>query len=100
MHFGRDGCGHRRHDAAVGEQATFVLHGFHQSRKSAAGAYGNVKRPAGKYVRLTGFDIRGDDRGWDGEVLYVGSTKPIVYELPDSGFSSITAHGMMEGEKV
>ena len=92
--------GNRRDNAAIGEQAAFVLHGFDQSRKGAAGADGHFERAPGEYVRRAGVEICGYDRGWNAQLFHSSGAEPFLYELADAILPPLALLRMMKAKKV
>jgi hypothetical protein len=80
----RDRYGHGRRNAAVGEMPAFELHRLHQSRESAACANGYFQWTAGEYVRFAGIEIRGDNRGGNGQFFDLRTPKPLMNKLADA----------------
>ncbi len=92
--------GNRRYNAAVGEQAAFVFHGFDQARKGAARADGHFERAAGKYIRRAGVEICGHNRGWNAQLLHSSGAEPFLYKLADAILPPLALLRLMKAEEV
>src|ERR1700693_4874216 len=97
---GGDRCRHWRCDAAIGEQTAFVLHGFDQARKGAAGANGHFERPRGKYIRRARVEIGSYYRGWDAQLFHCGGAKPFLNKLADAILPPFALLRLMKAEKI
>ena len=84
VHPGSGRCGNGRNDAAIGECASFVFHGFEQARKRATGPNRDVKRPPAENIRVAGVNVRGNDTRGNGQILDSTRMEPLPYKLTDA----------------
>ena len=83
MNLGCNGCGHRGHNAAIGQQPPLMLYRFEQAGERATGADGHVQRTPAKDVRRAAIKVGSHNSCCDGQVLYSAGAEAFLDKLAD-----------------